>query len=194
MLDLHKCSGCTCGCWPVSASCIIEYTPLKDVSNISNSNIIDANTSLSDVIGDACFEDMCEALSSAISSINADGGSLEDYLAPEWVSLLSNRYFKYWYVNEVAYSWIEGTSITEIKAVGLVTTKNEDEGYENSFSHAGSKERDRLAATFKTKINRYKNKFLETFWYSEKVKFKCFKEADCHCPLPKRPKVSLTII
>ncbi len=168
----------------VSLECIIAFSELTRTAQVRTNDINNTNNDVGDLIGEYCFEQLCAALSSALDEANAaneNGGTATpmDFLAEKWKAIITNRHFKTWYANRVAYHWFEGSSITSIAKAGLITQRNNDEEYKNGFSHAEEKQRKRLSETAAKYAGMAKAKFLEHFWNACGTEYDC--KPDCGC-------------
>jgi len=169
----------------VSENCIISYSELNHSTEVRVNDINNANDDVGDLIGEQCFDELCAALSSAIESANTWNSENEttktllDYLDTKWKLIITNRHFKKWYSNRVAYHWFEGSSITQLKKVGLITTSNEDDEFKNGFKHAEENQRKRLSNNASIYASNSKNKFLTHFWSHCASNYSC--RPDCPC-------------
>ena len=185
--EVNGCQMCTCLCWLVSAGCIVSMSELTEATVVRTNDINNANDDVGDLLGELCFEQLCAALSKAVLDANAynevpeneDKKSALDFLETKWVLVITNRHFKKWYSNRVAWHWFEGSSITQIKKVGLITTSNDDEDFKNSFKHAANAERKRLAAVSERNASAAKAKFLKHYWDCNTELYDCNPVCGC---------------
>lgn len=156
----------------VSAKCITDLSELTSKVTVRTNDINNANMGVGDLLGELCFRQLCTALKVAVEEANTynevpaneDKKQAIEFLELRWVLVISDMYFKTWYANRVAWFWLEGSSITQLKSVGLITTSNDDEEFKNSFVHAGEKERKRLAGVAERLASNAKDKFKKFFW------------------------------
>ena len=163
---VKPCGACSCYCWLVTGDCIVQLSEITAVAIIKSNHINHANDDVADLIGEKCFEELCNAIQAAIEEANQteESDSLFDFLEQRWKDLISNRHFKKFYSNRVAFHWLEGASITQLKKVGLITTSNDDEEFKNSFKHADEKQRKRLSDSAANYASGSRLKFLKHFW------------------------------
>lgn len=172
MNNLKVCHSCACFCWLVSEDCIVSLSELTSSSLIRTNDINNTNSDVSDLIGEKCFRQLCTALTLAVEAANAYNSDplniskkgVLDFLEAKWAALISDMYFKSWYANRVAWHWLEGASITQLKTVGLITTSNSDEEFKNGFKHAEEAQRKRLAAGAERYASNAALKFKLNFW------------------------------
>lgn len=156
----------------VTQQCIVSLSELSAQVKVDTAYINFANMDVSSLLGEHCFQELCTALKTAVEAANAynedpgntDKKCAEDFLASKWLAVIQNMYFKTWYANRVAWHWFEGSSITQIKKVGIITTSNDDEEFKNSFKHAAESQRKRLALTAERNASNAKKLFLDHFW------------------------------
>lgn len=187
--NLTVCPSCSCMCWLVSKNCVVSFSELTDSSVIRTNDINNTNDDVGDLIGEECLEALCAASTKAVQDANvwnqnpgnaSEQKTLLDFLPTMWLTLIGNRHFKRWYSNRVSYHWLEGSSITELRAVGLITTTNEDESFKNGFKHAEEKQRRRLSSVAQNYASGAKAKFLTHFWTPKTAQaYGC--SPDCGC-------------
>lgn len=157
--------------------------PKTEIANIIKANHInDANDAIDDLIGVECSVQLCEALKQAVEDWQNDPDKENkkpfDFLETKWQNIISNRYFIRWYSNKVAESYLQGTSITEIASVGLITTSNSDEKYKNAYKTAEERERSRLENQSKDRADRARDKFVIQFWNKNREAYDCVECLD----------------
>lgn len=139
------------------------------------------------LLGIACFNQLCNALKVATEDANTYNEnptnvvkkSVLEFLETKWLNVVSDLYFKTWYANRVAWHWLEGASITQLKSVGLITASNEDNEFKNGFKHADEKERQRLAAVAARLASDAGRLFQVTFWEVYKNSYDCIPDCGC---------------
>lgn len=201
---ITACPTCSCSCWLADASCILANSELTAATLIKAHHVNKANDDVADLIGEACFEELCAALTAAIEAASeanegvppAEQVTAFSLLAAKWQAVLGNRHFKAFYSHRVAYHWFEGSSITELKAAGLITTSNTDEEFKNGFRHAEEAQRKRLSTVEATSAGDSRNRFLTYFWTPNANAYTCAPsscETSCG-DAPAGKGVGLTII
>lgn len=179
---MEPCKSCSCGCIPVSSECIVDLSELPNWRVVKTNQVANAVDDIDDLIGLKCSEELCSELKSAIDEVNTSGGAVEDYLPSKWWSLITNRHFKKWFSNRVAWHWFEGSSITELKKVGLITSTNADEQFKNGFQMADESQRKRLQEAAANYASGARKKFLESFWFCNIHDYDCAPNL-CECRL-----------
>ena len=170
---MEPCKSCACGCIPVSSECIVSLSELPSWRVVSDQHVSNAVDDIDDLLGLCCSEELCQAIIAAIAEVNTSGGTVDDYLADRWLALITNRHFKKWFANRVAWHWFEGSSITELKKVGLITASNTDEQYKNGFQHAEEAQRKRLQGAAANYASGARKKFLEAYWFCNLNLYAC---------------------
>lgn len=195
MEDLKPCLQCACYCWLVSEPCIIANSEIPKAGIIKTNHINDARNDLDDLIGTKCSDELCEAISAAIKSSEDSGedDTLFDFLPAKWKDLITNRHFKKWYSERVAFHWFEGSSITELRKAGLVTTSADDTTYKNDYRHAEEKQRKRLAEVADQKSGEAEFKFRKDFWTPNLSNYDCAPES-CECSHEEKSSIGLVVL
>lgn len=179
-MNLEPCKSCACGCVPVSKECIIALSELPTWNVIKDNHLANAVDDLSDLIGIKCADELCSKLSAAIEEVNTSGGTVADYLQEKWLNVINNNYFKRWFANRVAWHWFEGSSITDLRKVGIVTSTNTDEQFRNGFQHADESQRKRLQTSAANYASGARKKFLEVYWFCNICLYDCRPDF-CDC-------------
>jgi hypothetical protein len=179
---MEPCKACSCGCIPVSSECIVDLSELPNWRVVKNNQVANAVNDIDDLIGLKCAEELCSALKAAIEEVNTSGGAVEDYLPAKWWNLITNKHFKTWFANRVAWHWFEGSSITELRKVGLITATNADEQFKNGFQMADEAQRKRLQCAAANYASGARKKFLEAFWFCNICDYSCAPSL-CDCKL-----------
>lgn len=180
---MEYCQKCACSCKPINLECVADYTDIQEVNVIRTNHYNKASLDMEELIGVDCADELCNALSLAYEQLGEstdENATIEDFLPEIWLNIINNRYFKMWYANRLLWHYVNGASISEIRASGLVTTSNNDSEYKNDYQHAGEKERKRIETSAKFYSDQARTKFNDLFWCYEKTKYPC-AELDCGC-------------
>lgn len=180
------CEHCDCKCWILDEQCIVDLTNIQDTASIKHNHINDTNDNLDDLLGIKCAEELCQATAKAVDDLNVYNDSKQpedpemtvlDFLEDKWKNVITNKHFKRWYAKRVEYNWLNGSSITELKDVGLITSSNDDGDYDNKFKHADEKQRARLTGVAMDWAEKSKRKFQLTYWFRNISLYNCL--GDC---------------
>jgi len=172
-----------------------ELTPQ---TNIRTNDINNANSDVRSLLGELCFAQLCAALKAATEAanlynedpLNVVKKSILEFLETRWLNVVTNLDFKTWYSNRVAWHWLEGSSITQLKSVGLITTNNDDKDFKNGFKHAEEAERKRLAAVAERIASNAGRNFKVSFWDLSKNAYSCQQNCACN-ENPEAPGMSI---
>lgn len=179
------CDKCECGCKLISMDCLVKHTVFDDPTVVGVDNYTKATMEVDDLIGEDCAKELCEALEAAAQTATdaADGSGITDHLETKWLTLISNKWFKAWYANRVAYHYFNGTSIGEIKEIGIIFNSGRDSaGNDYDSGTSASKERHRLENASKDYATTARTKFLTTFWNKNRTLYSCaVLECGCSC-------------
>lgn len=176
---MEVCKTCACNCKPVNYNCIANNTNLQ-VDSIQENHINNANNDIGELIGAECAEELCQALNDAAEQAETDGGIMEDYLATKWLNIINNKFFLSWYSYKVQWHFMLGASISSIESDSLVVRSLSDPNYQGSYNPAEASERKRLERQSQYYYERYRDQFLESFWYKNIALYDCAKQ-ECGC-------------
>ena len=172
-MALEPCKICACGCIPVSKECIIALSELPTWDVVKTNHVSNAVDDMSQLLGNKCAAELCTNLSEAIAEVNVSGGTVDDYLAQKWIDVITNKQFQKWFANRTAWHWFEGSSITDLRKVGIVTSNNNDEQFRNGFQHADESQRKRLQESTANYASMARKKFQEEFWFCNTCDYDC---------------------
>lgn len=176
---MEFCNQCECKCKPIDKACVTQYSDIKDPSILDASHYEKATGDIDSLIGDDCADALCEALKQAAKDAETNDTSILEELDDAWKNIIENKHFKMWYANRLLWHWLNGASISELSASGLVTLRNDDD-YKNSFEQATEEERQRLQNSAKFYSDKGKSKFDKRYWCKNKHLYDC-AEQDCGC-------------
>ena len=178
---MEICKKCDCKCKPVSIDCIIENSDIQDSETIQNNLFTLTTSSIDDLIGLDCAEQLCVDLETAAEAAEAANETdILLYLQDKWKNVVQNKYFISWYAYKIQWHFMTGTSTSEIISSKLITVSNSDPDYRNDFAAAQEAERKRVERNTAYRVDLFRDKFLKTYWYKNTDLYDC-AEKECGC-------------
>jgi len=165
----------------MSDQCVTRFADIKDPTVLTSAHWQKATNDIDDLIGVDCANELCAALVAAVEESNANPGTtFADYLAANWLAVITNKYFQSWYANRLLWHWLNGSSISDVRASGLVVQSNADEQYKNGFIQATKAELDRMMGSATFYATQGRTRFLNEYWYKNTNLYSC-AVLECGC-------------
>lgn len=178
---MEICKECECNCRPVSIDCIIKNSDIQDLETVTDKLIMLTTSSIDDLIGDDCAEELCVALETAAEAAEAaNAPDILPFLPDAWKNIITNNHFKAWYAFKLQWHFLKGASISEIISNKLISTSKSDPDYKDDYEEAVESERKRLERTSASYASMFKDKFLKRYWYKNLSLYAC-AEKPCGC-------------
>jgi hypothetical protein len=162
-------------------SCIVDNCDIRDSATIKDSLFTLTTSSIDDLIGSDCAEELCVALEKAAEEAEENESTdVIQYLQEKWKNVVQNKYFISWYAYKLQWHFLNGPSISEIISSKLITTSKSDPDYKDDFSAAQENERKRMERASSQRAGLFRDKFLKTYWNKNTNLYDCV-EKDCGC-------------
>jgi len=178
---MEICNSCGCKCKPLSKDCIVDNSDIQDAATIEDNLFTLTTSSIDDLIGADCAEQLCIALEQAAEEAEVNEETdIMPYLATKWKNVVQNKHFISWYSYKLQWHFINGPSISHIVSAKLVTESSGGSDYTNDFAAAQEAERKRVERSSAYRANLFREKFLETYWYKNTDLYDCaVKKCGC---------------
>ncbi len=165
----------------MSDQCVTRFADIKDPTVLTNAHWQKASDDIEDLLGVDCSNELCAALVAAVEESNANPGTtFADYLSANWLAVIKNKDFQKWYANRLLWHWLNGSSISDVRASGLVVLSNTDEQYKNGFVAASKAELDRMMGSATFYATQGRTRFLNNYWYKNTNLYSC-AVLECGC-------------
>lgn len=165
----------------MSDQCVTRFADIKDPTVLTASHWQKASDDIEDLIGVDCANELCAALVDAVAESNLNvGTTFIDYLPAIWIAVIENKDFQKWYANRLLWHWLNGSSISDVRASGLVVQSNADEQYKNGFIQASKAELDRMMGSATFYATQGRTRFLNNYWYKNTNLYSC-AVLECGC-------------
>ncbi len=178
---MENCNDCPCNCKVMSDQCVTRFASIKDPTVLTADVWQKATDDIDDLLGVDCANELCNALIAAVATSNENPGTtFANYLAAKWLAVINNKYFQKWYANRLLWHWLDGNSISDIRAGGLIIQSNADEAYKNAFAQADKVELQRRITSANNNSTQGRTRFLNEYWYKNTNLYSC-AVSECGC-------------